>query len=174
MINIGVWLIEQLVSINFEMLSVSYIVTELFLLGLNVIMTENENLKTQISTNPTHTSAPSYENTQESEENKPEDSISEVQRQLLLNLERLTKTERIIFDYYIDGLSTKEIMAELKITENTIASATRQMLLHISLIISFLEGLHLLLIQFLSAIRKIPEPELVSHRMLRSSLPVLL
>lgn len=119
LINIGVWLIEQLVSINFEMLSVSYIVTELFLLGLNVIMTENENLKTQISTNPTHTSAPSYENTQESEENKPEDSISEVQRQLLLNLERLTKTERIIFDYYIDGLSTKEIMAELKITENT-------------------------------------------------------
>ena len=79
------------------MLSVSYIVTELFLLGLNVIMTENENLKTQISTNPTHTSAPSYENTQESEENKPEDSISEVQRQLLLNLERLTKTERIIY-----------------------------------------------------------------------------
>lgn len=120
LINIGVWLIEQLVSINFEMLSVSYIVTELFLLGLNVIMTENENLKKQISPKPTHISAPSSENTQETEENNPEDSISEVQRQLLFNLEKLTKTERVIFDFYIDGRSTKEIMAELKITENTL------------------------------------------------------
>ena len=44
----------------------------------------------------------------------------EVQQEFLLNLEKLTKTERIIFDYYIAGQSTKEIMSELKITENTL------------------------------------------------------
>lgn len=33
-INIGVWFLEQLVRIDFELLSVSYIVTELFLIGL--------------------------------------------------------------------------------------------------------------------------------------------
>lgn len=120
LINIGVWLIEQLVSINFEMLSVSYIVTELFLLGLNVILIENENLKTQISKHPSLTSAPSHENIQEAVGHTSEDSISEIQRQCLLNLEKLTKTERRIFDYYIDGLSTKEIISELKITENTL------------------------------------------------------
>ena len=93
------------------MLSVSYIVTELFLLGLNVIMTENENLKTQISTNPTHTSAPSYENTQESEENKPEDSISEVQRQLLLfireacTISTITKAERAVSEKLIPAVT---------------------------------------------------------------------
>lgn len=119
-INIGVWLIEQLVSINFEMLSVSYIVTELFLLGLNVMMTENESLKTMIISNSSDNKDSSTENCQESEENNTEDVISEIQKQLLLNLERLTKTERLIFDFYLNGLSTKEIMGQLNITENTL------------------------------------------------------
>lgn len=34
-VNIGVWLIEQVVDINFEILSVSYVITEMFLLGLH-------------------------------------------------------------------------------------------------------------------------------------------
>ena len=120
LINIGVWMIEQLVSINFEILSVSYIITELFLLSLNVIMTENENLKTQIPQKQTQVFAPLDETAPEALKNNPQDSISEIQKQLLLNLERLTKTEHLIFDYYMNGLSTKEIMAELNITENTL------------------------------------------------------
>jgi len=119
-INIGVWLIEQLVSINFEMLSVSYIVTELFLLGLNIIMTENENLKTKIIMDSADNKGTSVENCQDSEENNSEDVMSEIYRQLLLDLEKLTKTERLIFDFYINGLSTKEIMKQLNITENTL------------------------------------------------------
>ena len=39
-VNIGVWFIEQLVSIDFEMLSVSYIISELFLLGVHLVMNE--------------------------------------------------------------------------------------------------------------------------------------
>ena len=119
-INIGVWLIEQLVSINFEMLSVSYIVTEIFLLTLNIMMTENENLKTQISSKQTQVVVPLVEITSEDSENEPVDSTSEIQKQILLNLERLTKTERVIFDCYMEGLSTKEVLAKLKITENTL------------------------------------------------------
>lgn len=120
LINIGVWLIEQLVSINFEMLSISYIVTELFLLGLNIIMTENESLKTQIPSKLAQVAAPLDETPPQDSENNSEDSISEIQKQVLLNLERLTKTEHIIFDYYIEGLSTKEVMDKLNITENTL------------------------------------------------------
>ena len=119
-INIGVWLIEQLISVNFEMLSISYIVTEIFLLSLNVMMTENENLKTMTISDSSDHKDSSTENCQESEENNTEDVMDEIQKQLLLNLEKLTKTERLIFDFYINGLSTKEIMEQLNITENTL------------------------------------------------------
>ena len=43
-VNIGVWLIEQIVDINFEFLSISYIITELFLLSLQFLMIENTKL----------------------------------------------------------------------------------------------------------------------------------
>lgn len=45
MVNIGVWLFEQLVHIDFEFLAVSYIISEIFLLALQYIMTENYRLK---------------------------------------------------------------------------------------------------------------------------------
>lgn len=36
------------------------------------------------------------------------------------SLETLTKTERIVFNYYIELKTTKEIMSELEIKENTL------------------------------------------------------
>ncbi len=39
-VNLCVWLIEQLVKIDFEMLSVSYIISVLFLLGLHLVLAE--------------------------------------------------------------------------------------------------------------------------------------
>ena len=44
-VNIGVWLIEQITSIDFEFLSVSYIISELFLLGVHLVMRENQKLR---------------------------------------------------------------------------------------------------------------------------------
>ena len=44
-VNIAVWFIEQMVSIEFEMLSISYIISELFLLSIHHIVTENRQLK---------------------------------------------------------------------------------------------------------------------------------
>jgi len=108
-INIGVWFIEQLVRIDFEVLSVSYIISELFLLGLNMLMAEHNKLKEQAS---------SF-NTPKTDATKA--AVSKECLQIYkLGLAELTKTEKIIYDAYVEGKSTKEIMGLLNITENTL------------------------------------------------------
>lgn len=118
-INIGVWLIEQLVKIDFEILSISYIISETFLWGLHIIMTENQKLKFQLQE-----TASTKENFAKelSSLNAPA-AVSEtnaLHKLFLENMNRLTKTEHIIFDFYIEGKTTKEILNELCITENTL------------------------------------------------------
>ena len=44
LVNIIVWLIEQLVKIDFEFLSISYIISELFLLGVYLLLQEKDNI----------------------------------------------------------------------------------------------------------------------------------
>lgn len=108
-VNIGLWFIEQLVNIGFEVLSVSYIISELFLLGLNMLIAEHNKLKQQvhgISLSPTEPARV---------------DISEERLQLYkAGLAELTKTERLIYDAYVQGKSTKEIMELLNIKENTL------------------------------------------------------
>ncbi len=108
-VNIGLWFIEQLVSIDFEVLSVSYIISELFLLGLNMLIAEHNKLKEQaISFNPPQAAAANV-------------AVSKEGLQIYrLGLAELTKTEKIIYDAYLEGKSTKEIMGLLGITENTL------------------------------------------------------
>jgi len=100
-INIGVWLVEQLVAIDFEILSISYIITELFLLGLHLITRENERLKQLVvqQTAPT------------------EPAVSDA---FIIGISQLTQTERTIYDLYLCGKSTKDVMEALRITENTL------------------------------------------------------
>lgn len=112
-INIGLWLLEQFIRTDFEMLSVSYIISGMFLLALNVI-TKDESVKSDdvIVSNEVNENIIKEEcgeNVHETEN-----------KQVNLDLNVLTKTERKIYDYYIDGRSTKEVMAELNITENTL------------------------------------------------------
>ena len=115
-INIGVWLLEQLVKIDIELLSISYIITELFLLGLNLITQEEEKA---LLINPT---APAYEETQEA----PEESLMSGDKDLeKINLfvdgiASLTAKERNIFNLYLDGKSTRDILSEMNIKENTL------------------------------------------------------
>lgn len=99
--NIGVWLMEQLVEIEFEFLSISYIISELFLLGLDLLV--------QQSTQPVSAPEPS-----------PEDALSAARRQLQDRLIALTPAERNIYNLYLEGLTAKEVMARLFITENTL------------------------------------------------------
>lgn len=111
LVNIGVWLLEQLVEIDFEFLSVSYIISELFLLGVKLMIREmEERLETlpQISTN-----SPA----------SPKDSpaiTAEQRRYFAAQLPFLTATERTVFDLYVQGKATKEVLVILGISENTL------------------------------------------------------
>jgi len=111
-LNIGVWFIEQLVDIDFEILSISYIISEIFLLSLNALIKETEKLKPA----PLPADSPSLQDP------APEaDGITkEAVEMYISGQSNLTQTERLIFDLYITGKSTKEIMAEMQITENTL------------------------------------------------------
>ncbi len=100
-VNIGVWLVEQFVTLQFEILSLSYIISELFLLGLHFFIKETEK----------RPPVPQGEST-------PVDP-----EQLALfreGLPTLTKKEKAVFDCYVEGLSTQEILEKLSIKENTL------------------------------------------------------
>ncbi len=129
--NIGVWLLEQFVRIDFEILSVSYIITELFLICMCLltqdgvkqvlpseksVLTENEitvNENTQV------------ENSQcikpsEEDEAAVEFFNSDEYKSFINGLKMLTNTENKVYNCYIEGKSTKEILTLLNITENTL------------------------------------------------------
>lgn len=123
-VNTGVWLIEQLVQIEFEILSISYIISELFLLGLYMLLQESER---QITLSKQVTSEQLSQLIKENEaknSEEPEISLSDefkVQRDLFVSgLDSLTNTERTVYGYYIEGKRSKEILSILDIKENTL------------------------------------------------------
>ena len=104
-VNIGVWLTEQFVKMDFEILSVSYIISELFLLGLHKLMAEHERLKKQLQAAPVTPRAP----------------VSRDQAELFSRgLKELTQTERLVYECYVEGLNTAQILEKLNIKENTL------------------------------------------------------
>ena len=109
LVNIGVWLIGQLTHIEFEFLSVSYIISELFLLGLQYLVQDAARRE-----EPAPTSAPIPH------EEPPAPSDEDGLVRFWQGVEELTKTERHVFELYLDGNSTKDVMAALSITENTL------------------------------------------------------
>ena len=107
--NIGVWLLEQLVKIDFEFLSVSYIVTELFLIALYLMLQE---LKKQESIVPdTVVAITPCDDIKESTED-----YSYFESQLC----KLTPTERNVYKLYVEGKGTKDVLEILNIKENTL------------------------------------------------------
>lgn len=114
-VNLGVWSIEQMSSIDFEFLSVSYIISELFLLGVHLVMQENQRLKELIKQKEKE-----LQRTECSVE-APNNNVSdEVKLRFENGVKSLTPTERQIFDAYLEGRTTKEIMSMLNIKENTL------------------------------------------------------
>lgn len=112
-VNICVWLAEQFMDNSFELLSVSYIISELFLLGLHLMKAEMERQKEAL--------------TRQLQEQLPKaeaaESVTVSREQLTLfaeGLERLTPKERDIYNCYTQGLSTAQIMEALDIKENTL------------------------------------------------------
>ncbi len=123
-VNLGVWLLEQLVSVDFELLSVSYIISEMFLLALYVMINETEKKIRQVKEEAIAALA---EGTQAIENTevvydviKDPEKMSADLRYFRDSLTMLTPTEHTIYNMYNEGLTTKEIMRQLNITENTL------------------------------------------------------
>ena len=109
-VNIGVWLTEQLVNINFEMLSISYIISECFILGLRLFTADLEKHRPT----PIAQAEPSTE--------KPDEPAvsSEEKAAFADGINALTPKEREIFDCYVAGMNTAQVLQALSITENTL------------------------------------------------------
>ncbi len=124
LINIGVWLMEQLVDIDFEVLSISYIATELFLLGISLLV-QDISLQNAIGLR-NHTSLKESGSTTEETHKEvisPALAVKTTQEKaeyLTSVLHTLTPTESTIYKLYLEGKKTKDVMAELNITENTL------------------------------------------------------
>ena len=115
-VNIGVWFIEQLTDIDFEMLSVSYIISELFLLGVHFVMNENRRLSELIQQKEEALR-------QAAVSDKPVKVISisaDAMECFTRGLDTLTPTERVIYEAYLIGTSTKGVLEQLHIKENTL------------------------------------------------------
>jgi len=137
-VNIGVWLFEQLVAIDFEFLSISYIISELFLLSLSLMIQDNEKRLAQIKCEleqkiaKPRTSdkyimhATPREEMPVATDIAPKSSVpavtydSDTLQEFSKNLANLTPTETLVYDLYLAGKSTKEVLAELNIKENTL------------------------------------------------------
>ena len=113
-VNICVWLLEQFIDVEFEFLAISYIITELFLIGVYVTIQETEKRIAQAREELlTRTNEADNDNT----------SCQFSQQVLdfyIHGLTELTQTEKMIYDLYIDGKSTQEVLAEMNIKENTL------------------------------------------------------
>ena len=133
--NICVWLIEQLVHINFEFLSISYIISELFLLSVHSVIEDQRRTVESAQETAMPAAAPAAHLPAETEKPQPEASeapipaplpaedpadAEDARSQFLAGLATLTQTERTILKAYLAGKTTREIMSELSITENTL------------------------------------------------------
>jgi len=130
-VNIGVWFIEQMTSIEFEMLSISYIISELFLLGIHLIMNEYQRMKKIVK------QVESVQGYSDAETSTPDvmlekpvvDEAASPERieVFMMGLKTLTPTEREIYDAYIARVTTKEIMANMNIKETTLKYHNRNL-----------------------------------------------
>lgn len=110
-VNIGVWLFGQMVEIPFEFLSVSYIISELFLLALYLMIQENDKRFAE---------ARRKENDARRSLAQAQNPSAEQCRAFEKGLPTLTQTEQAIYRCYVDGMSTKEILQQMNIKENTL------------------------------------------------------
>ena len=127
--NIGVWLLEQLVKIDFEFLSVSYIVSELFLLSIYLFEQELNKSNCTIEQSTSVTGIENQVNT-DTDDNNYEDKdalLLERCKYFEKQLLTLTATEKNIYTMHIEYKTTKEILAELNIKENTLKYHNRNL-----------------------------------------------
>lgn len=118
-VNLGVWFIEQLTDIDFEFLSVSYIISEMFLLGVHLVVKENQRLRELVKQVEFLQDTPKPDTMLEKPIENKEISAEQIE-QFMSGLSQLTPTEKSIYDAYIARVTTKEIMNALNIKESTL------------------------------------------------------
>ena len=108
-VNVAVWFVEQIAKFEFEFLSISYLITELFLLALIFALSQNKQNET-------------LNQNQEKKENAIENSeFSQDQIEFFVaGIKTLTPTEKAIFDAHLSRVTTKEITSSFNIKENTL------------------------------------------------------
>ena len=126
-INIAVWMLERAIYIEFELLAVTYLLTGIFLLSLHIMILENERLRALADATasvPMVTEDFSEEvplTNSVINDTKTSTNDNSAQYESFLNgLKELTPTERTIYNYYIEGKNTSQIMIALNIKENTL------------------------------------------------------
>ena len=115
-VNIVVWLVEQLVHTDFELLSLSYIISELFLLSLYFMLQHFPAAPAAAAQPPS----------------PPAVGAADAQQQqrcdyLRRHLPDLTPAERTVYELYVQGRSTAQILEELHITQNTLKYHSRNL-----------------------------------------------
>lgn len=125
--NIAIWGIEQIIDVEFEFLSISYIITELFLLMLYIMLQAQE--YTCLPSKSTDEKALKDERVSEAEEDggkeapaqssEDEEPVDAYQR-FCDGISLLTVTERKVFELYLAGKTTQETAEEVGIKETTL------------------------------------------------------
>ena len=126
-VNLGVWMIEQLVNIDFEFLSISYIISECFLLGLHFLVAEAEKQKRSIQQQAPAVQPAEPEMPLETSAKLLPEKDDEAIELYLAGLSRLTPKERELYECYVTGMTTDVIMDKLAIKENTLKFHSRNL-----------------------------------------------
>lgn len=110
--NIAVWGVEQLIHIDFEFLSISYVATGIFMLLMRfVIQDYNELLEKETAFDRSSAAAPS--------DPALPPNIENLFREFSSRVATLTPSERMILQQLIDGHSLEEAAEKLFISVNT-------------------------------------------------------
>ena len=107
-VNIGVWFFEQISKFDFELLSISYFITEMFLLALHYALAQNKTA--------TEKTKEVLQTVSLADSNITKEEIEF----FVEGVKTLTPTEKAIFEAHLKRITTKEIMASFNITENTL------------------------------------------------------
>ena len=130
-VNIGVWFIEQMTSIEFEMLSISYIISELFLLGIHLVMNEYRQMKRIVKrVEAVQGYSDAEAATPDEMLEKPIEDVEASPERIeifMAGLKMLTPTERTVYDAYVARVTTKEIMVNMSIKESTLKYHNRNL-----------------------------------------------
>lgn len=129
--NLAVWLVEQLVDTDFEFLSVSYLFSEVLLLGMYWIM--QDYVRYDLIPAPAETPAPVP---------PMEERVGLILATLPVGV-TLHPRERQVLEAILDNKRRKDIAAELFLSENTVKTYTRN--LYNKLGVASREELHALL-----------------------------